>query len=472
MPGRRLLRGDADSAELLSRTVDPANGNDRWFLTKARRLPIDTELGLALNIVEDLTAVIRAERHQRILARAGEAMAVPGAAQDAALTAVAETVIGDLADACIVDLRHRDGTIFAAAVAHADEHKLELARELRDRYPIDPAGIDIAAVVMRGAPAIMARAPNDAQLSALARDDRHLELMRELQIGAVIVAPVDADGLRVGTITLVARGDGRRFDGQDRALAAELGRRAGMAIANARAYAARAEIAHELQQGLRPRDPPPIDGVEIACAFAPVGEATEMGGDFYEVFRVGPDWMAVIGDVLGKGPAAAAITGLARHTIHAVCQLTSDPIAAVAALDARLQADRGGALCSVLIVHGHAGSEVVEVVCAGHPPGLVVRGGSVEPVGEPGPLPGALPGPSWSSGGVTLRPGDALVIYTDGITEAVGDNNERFGDRRLSDVLAAGGSAQELVDRVLAALEEFSAGAPRDDLAMLALRRV
>ena len=100
-----------------------------------------------------------------------------------------------------------------------------------------------------------------------------------------------------------------------------------------------------------------------------------MGGDFYEVFHVGDDWMAVIGDVVGKGPAAAAITGLARHTIHAVCQLTDDPLAAVAALDARLQDDHRGALCSVLIVHGRAGSEVVDVVCAGHPPGLVVRGG-------------------------------------------------------------------------------------------------
>src|SRR4029077_13882228 len=99
-------------------------------------------------------------------------------------------------------------------------------------------------------------------------------------------------------------------------------------------------------------------------------------------------------DVVGKGPAAAAVTGLARHTIHAVCQLTRDPLAAVAALDARLQEDHRGAMCSVLIVHGRADSAIVDVGCAGPPPGLVVRAGTVEPVGGPGPLPGALPGPS------------------------------------------------------------------------------
>ncbi len=470
MPGRRLLREDIHSAELLTRTVDQHTGDDRFLLTKARRLPSDGDIELALNVVEDLTAVMRAARHQRILAEAGDAMAA-APDQDATLRAVAEVVIGDFAEACIIDLLDRDGSIAAAAVAHADPAKLALGRELRSRYPIDPAGIDIAAVVMRGAPAIMARAPGDPQLSALAREALQLDLMRQLEIGAVIVAPIDADGRRVGTITIVARGDGRRFSQQDRELAAELGRRAGLAIASARAHAARAEIAHELQQGLLPRDPPPIAGLDVACAFAPVGETAEMGGDFYEVFHVGDDWIAVIGDVVGKGPAAAAVTGLARHTIHAVCQLTDDPLAAVAALDARLQDDHRGALCSVLIVHGRAGSELVDVVCAGHPPGLVVRAGTVEAVGEPGPLPGALPGPSWTAVPVTLSSGDALAIYTDGVTEAVGEGNERFGAARLAAALAPGGSAQEMVDRVRDELDRFSSGVLRDDVAMLVMHR-
>jgi serine phosphatase RsbU (regulator of sigma subunit) len=112
------------------------------------------------------------------------------------------------------------------------------------------------------------------------------------------------------------------------------------------------------------------------------------------------------------------------------------------------------------------------VVCAGHPPGLVVRAGTVEPVGGPGPLPGALPGPSWTAVPVTLAPGDALAIYTDGVTEAVGEGNERFGDARLAAALAGGGSAQEMVDRVREELDRFSSGALRDDVAMLVLHRV
>ena len=125
----------------------------------------------------------------------------------------------------------------------------------------------------------------------------------------------------------------------------------------------------------------------------------------------------------------------------------------------------------MLIVHGRAGTEVVDVVCAGHPLGLVVRGGTAEPVGEPGPLPGALPEQSWSATPVALAPGDALALYTDGVTEAVGEGNERFGDARLAAALAAGGSAQEMVDRVDDALERFTVGTARDDVAMLILHR-
>jgi PAS domain S-box-containing protein len=470
MPGRRVLRGE-ESAQLLTRTMHPRTNEERWFLTKARRLPDEGDLELAVNVVEDLTVVKRAERYQRILARAGETL---GSSLDYArtLTEVTGIVVPDLADWCVIDLVDHHGRIEAVAMVHFDPEMEQRGQDVRRRYPLDPESQHAIPVVIRTGRSIVTPAPNDEQLRAVSQDQEHFERMRAVGLGALMIVPIEAHGERLGAMSLAAARDGRRFGDQDLELAQELGRRAGMAIANARAYAARADIAHTLQQSLRPSEPPAIAGVEIASAFEPVGEATEMGGDFYEVFEIGDDWMAVIGDVVGKGAAAAGVTALARHTIHAVGQLTGDPLAALGALDARLHDDGASALCSVLLIHGHGGSDVLEVVSAGHPLALLVRDGVVGPVGEPGPLPGAMPGLVWSATAVTLAPGDALVLYTDGVTEAVGAGNERFGDARLTAALAGGGSATELVDAVQDALRAFRVGPPRDDLAMLALRRV
>ena len=114
------------------------------------------------------------------------------------------------------------------------------------------------------------------------------------------------------------------------------------------------------------------------------------------------------------------------------------------------------------------------VLSAGHPPPVHVTAGSVVEIYATGPLPGALPEPGdWPTERVVLEPGESLVLYTDGVTDAVGAGGERFGRERLLAVLAEpAGSAQELADRIRAALSAFADGAPqRDDVACLMLRR-
>jgi sigma-B regulation protein RsbU (phosphoserine phosphatase) len=181
----------------------------------------------------------------------------------------------------------------------------------------------------------------------------------------------------------------------------------------------------------------------------------------------------MIGDVEGKGAVAASVTAMARHTIHAVAQLTGDGLTAIRQLDRRL---RGGAevnLCSVALVQLRGA--VAYALSAGHPPPvLVMPGGVRELEAAVGPLPGAFPEPGdWPSERVELRAGEAIVLYTDGVTDAVGGDDERFGPERLLATLAEpAGSAQELVDRVAAALRDFAGGATqRDDVACLVLRR-
>jgi serine phosphatase RsbU (regulator of sigma subunit) len=183
--------------------------------------------------------------------------------------------------------------------------------------------------------------------------------------------------------------------------------------------------------------------------------------------------MAVIGDAEGKGASAASVTGLARHTIHAVAQLTGDALTAVRQLDRRLRGGPESDLCSVALVQLRG--PVAYVLSAGHPPPLLVTADGVEEVDVTGPLPGALPDPSeWPTRRVVLAPGEALVLYTDGVTDAVGPGDDRFGQARLLATLegSAGAGAQEITDRIRAALRAFAEGRPqRDDVACLVLRR-
>jgi PAS domain S-box-containing protein len=470
MPGRVILREGVEEASLLVRNVDRETGELRWFLMKARRLQGHSE-PLAVNLVEDLTLIKKAELGQRLLGDSGRILA-SSLDFERMLEQVANLAVPELADWCGVDMPGPHGEIHPVAIAHKDPAKVELGRELRRSYPVDPEGEAGMPAVMRGGPSFLAPRVEDAELVAYATDERHLELLRAVGFHAVMVVPITARGQTLGALTFVSAESGRTFGPDDLALAEELGRRAGMAVANARAFTERAQIARTLQAGLLPPELPEIAGWDVACLHEPAGEANDVGGDFFEVFPVAGGWMALIGDVEGKGAAAASATAVARHTIHAVAQLTGDALTAVRQLDRRLRGGPENDLCSVALVSLRG--SVAYVLSAGHPAPLHVTAGGAEEVDATGPLPGALPEPGdWPSSRVQLQPGEALVLYTDGVTDAVGPDGERFGPDRLLTVLAEpAGSAQQLADRIRAALVAFRAGAPRrDDIACLVLRR-
>jgi Stage II sporulation protein E (SpoIIE)/GAF domain len=469
MPGRVILREGVDQAELLVRNTVVETGELRWFLMKARRLE-GHDQELALNLVEDLTAVKKAGLAQRVLADSGRILA-SSLDFEKTLREVARLAVPELADWCGVDMPGPHGEIYPVAIAHIDPEKLRIGEELRERYPVDPEGEAGLPAVIRGGPSFLAPRIRDEELVAYAEDEHHLELLRAVGFSAVMIVPMAAQGRTVGALTFVSAESGRTFDEDDLGLAEELGRRAGMAVANSRAYSERAHIARTLQESLRPPDLPEIEGWDIAALHEPAGEANEVGGDFFEVFAVPDGWMAIIGDVEGKGAAAASVTGVARHTIHAVGQLTSDPFIAVRQLDDRLRGGPENDLCSVAVAH--VVGATAEIVSAGHPPPVYVGGREVRQLELTGPLPGALPDPGeWPAERVELQPGEALVLFTDGVTDAGGAEGERFGTARLIAALESPAqSAQEIVDRVRNALVGFGVGPQRDDIACLVLRR-
>lgn len=291
--------------------------------------------------------------------------------------------------------------------------------------------------------------------------------------------PLDVAGRGLGTLRLV-RGTGReRFDAADMRFGRALAARTALVLENARllreltqAEADQRHVAQALQHSLRPPAIPEIEGAQVSAFYRAVGEATQVGGDFYDAYPLGDGWLLVVGDVTGKGAAAASVTALARGAIEAAATQTGSPLEAVARLDALLARRDELSLCSVALVHVHLrGPERrAQVLLAGHPPVLLLRDGKVRSVGRTGSLPGAFPDPVWHVEELALVDGDVLVLRTDGVTDAVGEDG-RLGETRLHAALTGmlAPTAQDVVGRVRAAVDAHTVGDQRDDTAVLAL---
>ena len=473
LPGRRVLAGE-EAPPLVVRAIEKATGEERWRVIKGTGVrDREGNVELAVNIIEDITEVKMAERAQALLARVGEVLA-SSLDYEHTLQRLAELAVPDLSDWCGVSIPSDDGLIKQVAVAHVDPAKVEFARQLSESYPVradEPGGT--AAVIREGTTQLITDI-TDEMIEAAARDERHLQLIRRLGMRAALIVPMTTPTGTTGALTLVSAESGRTFSAADVELAEEVARRAGAAVENARLYTERSHIARTLQRGLLPPDLPEMPGWAAATLYRPAGRENWVGGDFYDVFAVEDGWMLVVGDVVGHGPGAAALTAEARYTLRTAGTLTGSSVIALNQLNRGLfQRDPGMALCTAACVtlRESGGSGWAEIVCAGHPLPLLVRDGGVEAVGEPGAILGAWEEREWAPVSVPLEPDDVLVLYTDGVVDAEGEG-ERFGERRLRDALAGARDANEAVRLINRELSEFEVGEQSDDTAVLAVSRV
>ncbi len=287
--------------------------------------------------------------------------------------------------------------------------------------------------------------------------------------------PLAGRGAELGMLDVIDR-PGRTFTARDEALLTQLAHVASVAISNAQLYDRERTIARTLQHSLRPGALPLVPGLSAAVRFHPAGEGIELGGDFYDLFAAGAGgWTALIGDVQGKGPDAAAVTALARHTMRAAAAYESRPSGVLHLLHRALRdrAAEEGRFCTVAYAHLRVGEAGValELACGGHPLPLVVHAnGRVQPVGRLGTLLGSDIEPLLTDVSLELGRGDVLVLYTDGVTEVRRRRREVFGHRALAALLeTCGGLPPDAVaDRIEAAVMAASEGRLRDDVAILA----
>lgn len=290
-----------------------------------------------------------------------------------------------------------------------------------------------------------------------------------------MAVPLVARGQRLGLL-VVGRHADLRQDPEEFAILDDVARRAALAIDNARIHAERGRVAQTLQQSLLPPALPAVDGIGFGAEYVPTMGDADVGGDFYDLVPMPHErWLVVIGDVSGKGVQAATITGLVRDVIRVLVR-DGRPVPDIMTRINETLVERGGGkyctLAMAAVARGGLGQLDVTLHLAGHDrPVLVGADGKATFVGSPGTALGLLPRVKSPSAAVSMAPGDTMIFYTDGITERR-RGGELFGLERLRDAAGtlAGFSADVAASRLRATALAFSPEAPRDDIAILALR--
>lgn len=419
----------------------------------------------------DVTEDRKREEGQRFLAKATKEL-VTSLDYQTTLSRIAQMAVPELADWCAVDILEPDGSLELLATAHVDPSKVEWAREFRRRFPIDMSALTGLPHVIRTGESELYPSI-DSELVEANLDEEQLEVIKELQLSSVMLLPLRARGRTLGTISFVFAESGRSYGEDDLRLAEDLASRAALALDNARLYRERDDIARTLQQGLLPGPFPDVPDIELAARYQAAGEGIDVGGDFYDAFDTEDGcWALVVGDVCGKGPKAAALMGVARHTIRAAALRERTPSAVLTVLNAALQQQSQDQwFCTVCYVRlrPHPGGARLTVCAGGHPlPAILRADGAVEFPGKPGTLLGVFKDVELADAKADLRPGDALVLFTDGLTDAERTGKE-FGQKWLAEVLSenVSRSAEEIAARLERAVSAYQPGGLPDDLAIL-----
>jgi serine/threonine-protein kinase RsbW len=378
------------------------------------------------------------------------------------LGGVAVPTLGDL---CLIDVLDDVGRLRRMVAHHADPTKQLRAAELR-LFPPDPESHHPSLEVVRRGRSMWASEMSDAFLHDTCRDEHHFELTKSLGFTSFMAVPIGRGDAVLGSMTLVSAGSGRRFGSDDLSLAEELAEQVAAVIDKARRYEREHQTSHILQASLLPSRLPDITGLRLSVRYLPGTRDTEVGGDFYDVFQL-PNrrTVLVIGDVEGHDQAAAAMMGHLRSAARALAGQADGPAALVRALQQSWDYLGFDRIATALFCQLDPTSGDLTIVSAGHPPPLLLsdHDAAFLPVRPSSPL--GTEETTIEPWHGTLNAGDILLMYTDGVIE----DRDTDLDAQMSKLstLASSGSrdADELCDRVLAAMGLDRA----DDVALVAV---
>jgi serine phosphatase RsbU (regulator of sigma subunit) len=305
------------------------------------------------------------------------------------------------------------------------------------------------------------------------QSEEHRRLIEETRYQSAAVAPLVARGATLGAISFLHASSDLRYEAADLELLGELADRAALALDNARLYEERSRIAASLQRGLRPPEPPYVEGLDIAVSFDAFGEGMEIGGDVYDVLPTDDGCWVMIGDVAGKGGEAAGVSVALRHSLRGLARQIEDPRELLEQLNELLleRSSLNDFATALLLRLRRDGTDwTFELAAAGHPPAVHVTAPGTRQLGG-GSMLGAWTGASTPCYEGELFPGETLVLTTDGWFEA-GPPEKHVSPRALAR-LAHSLAEQDLAMMVEALRRDAIArsdGPLRDDMVVMALR--
>lgn len=232
-------------------------------------------------------------------------------------------------------------------------------------------------------------------------------------------------------------------------------------------------LAKTLQQTFVPPSAPSVEGLDVAGAYRPAGDGSEVGGDFYDVFQIRDgEWVVAVGDVCGKGVEAAVVTTFVRHTLRALAVQLDEPSHILRELNAAMLAHSSDRFCTLVVLRLLKEDDhwLVTISSGGHPlPLLIPAEGETAEIGPAGSLIGVLSHPRLEDARYVLTAGDSLLVYTDGVTEARGSAGS-FGLEGIVSVIDdTEHTATALTDALLERVLAFQSGQARDDIAIVSL---
>ncbi len=288
------------------------------------------------------------------------------------------------------------------------------------------------------------------------------------QPGAVMAAPLLVGGEVAGVVELSLCST-RRWTADEESLLILMADRAGLAIANARAYEHELSTVEMLQRSLLPETLPELESVHVAARYQPGG--AEVGGDWYDALQLGDGRLGVaMGDVVGHGLPAASLMGQLRHATRAYVLEGHAPGAVLDRLDRLVRSLDGAQMATLLYLVVEPDRSSMRLASAGHVPPLIVGpDGRAEFLkGAPDPPLGVFETPSHSETEIALEPGSTVILYTDGLVEQRGVSIDAGLDALRAAAANPGEDPEALCDRLMAAMLEVHE--PNDDVALLVLR--
>jgi PAS domain S-box-containing protein len=436
------------------------------------RHPILGIVGASIT-ARDITLEKRRRRAQEFLVTASRAIDTSLDPIESARTIV-NTAVPELAELCVIDFVRADGRLGESVVAGADPEAAARLERIRRESPLDPNGSHPVAQVLReGRPMIWRDLTGPDVVTDIAQNDDHLELIKDAGYNSAAVIALTARGRTLGALSFLHARPDLRYEKADLDLLVELAERAAIALDNARLYKERDEIAESLQRGLRPPSPAFVEGLDISVVFEAAGEGIEIGGDLYDVLPTDDGCWILIGDVAGKGSAAAGVSVAIRHSVRGLTREIERPAEVLSRVNEMLlEGTTLNDFATAILIRMRRLSDrwEAEVAAAGHPAAVhLTDEGPVQIAG--GSVLGALDDPQIAEHSLVMRQEETLVLCTDGWLEAgpVVGHRESGALAEMAQSLASM-ELFELTDQLRQDAITRSAGRLRDDMVVMAIR--